>query len=240
MNQVARQDQLPGMPEPAGLLEVISRAASDPGVDITKMERLMEMYERVQAKNAEAAFNAAMTKAQSEMGRIAADAENKQTRSHYATYAKLDKVLRPIYTSNGFALSFDEGESEAETSLVLCYVSHKDGHSKVYRKKMAADGKGAKGGDVMTKTHASGAAMSYGMRYLLKGIFNVAIGEEDKDGNGDEPTVSDEQIANIKALMEEVNADRAKFFAYLKIDSLSQILAKNYTYVVKLLEGKRK
>jgi hypothetical protein len=25
--------------------------------------------------------------------------------------------------------------------------------------------------------------MQYGMRYLLKGIFNVAIGELDKDGN---------------------------------------------------------
>lgn len=239
MSAVITQQQLPGMPEPANLMEVISRAAGDPNVDIDKMQRLMEMYERVQAKNAESAFNAAMTKAQSEMGRVSADAENKQTHSVYATYAKLDKALRPIYTANGFALSFDEGESEADTVLVLCNVSHSSGHSRVYRKKMPADGKGAKGGDVMTKTHASGAAMSYGMRYLLKGIFNVAIGEEDKDGNADEPLVSDEQIANIKALMEEVNADRAKFFAYLKIKSLDEILAKNYGYVIKLLEGKR-
>ncbi len=48
---------------------------------------------------------------------------------------------------------------------------------------MPADGKGAKGGDVMTKTHAVGAAKSYGKRYLLKDIFNIAIGEEDTDGN---------------------------------------------------------
>lgn len=240
MNAVVTQPQLPGMPEPANLLEVISRAAGDPNVDISKMERLMEMYERIQAKNAEAAFNAAMTKAQSEMGRISADATNPQTRSQYASYGKLDKILRPIYTANGFALSFDEGESEAETVLVLCAVSHIGGHSRVYRKKMPADGKGAKGGDVMTKTHASGAAMSYGMRYLLKGIFNVAIGAEDKDGNDDEvETLSDEQIANIQALMEEVGADRGKFFTYLKISSLGDVPAANYKYVVKLLEAKR-
>ena len=36
----------------------------------------------------------------------------------------------------------------------------------------------------MTKTHATGAATQYGMRYLLKMIFNVAVGENDKDGNG--------------------------------------------------------
>jgi hypothetical protein len=44
-----------------------------------------------------------------------------------------------------------------------------------HRIDMPADGKGAKGGDVMTKTHAMGAAASYGQRYLLKLIFNIAV-----------------------------------------------------------------
>ena len=35
----------------------------------------------------------------------------------------------------------------------------------------------------MTKTHAVGSAMSYGVRYLLKLVFNVAVGEDDDDGN---------------------------------------------------------
>jgi hypothetical protein len=48
---------------------------------------------------------------------------------------------------------------------------------------MPADGKGARGNDVMTKTHATGSAVSYGMRYLLKMIFNVSSGEADDDGN---------------------------------------------------------
>jgi hypothetical protein len=240
MNALVKQDQLPGMPEPANLLEIVSRAASDPNIEVAKVEKLLELYERIQSKNAEQLFNVAMTKAQSEMGRVSADAENWQTHSTYATYAKLDKALRPVYTANGFALSFDEGESEPDTVLVLCNVTHSGGFSRVYRKKMPADGKGAKGGDVMTKTHASGAAMSYGMRYLLKGIFNVAIGEEDTDGNAPEERLSDEQVANIQALMEEVQADRAKFFQYLKVKSLAEIPAKNYSYVVKLLEGKRR
>lgn len=66
---------------------------------------------------------------------------------------------------------------------VLCYVAHAQGHSRTYHIDMPADGKGAKGGDVMTKTHAVGAGASYGMRYLLKMIFNVAVGEDDADGN---------------------------------------------------------
>jgi hypothetical protein len=47
---------------------------------------------------------------------------------------------------------------------------------------MPIDTKGARGGDVMTRTHATGSAYTYGKRYLLIGMFNLAIGDDD-DGN---------------------------------------------------------
>lgn len=236
MNAVVRTNE----PEPASMLAVIQRVAMDPACDIDKMERLLQMKERIDARDAEAEFNAAMSAAQSEMGRISADANNPQTRSKYASYGKLDSVLRPIYTRHGFALSFDETDSpKADHVRILCRVSHKAGYSRIYQKDMPADGKGAKGGDVMTKTHATGAAQSYGMRYLLKGIFNVAIGEEDNDGNASEPTIGPGQLANIEALLSEVGADRTKFLRYCKVDSLDQILAKNYTAMVRQIEAKR-
>jgi ERF superfamily protein len=176
---------LPALPsDSVSLIHMIAQAARDPSIDINKFERLMEMHERLTAREAEKAFNAAMTACQLEMKQIATDAENPQTRSRYATYAKLDAHLRPIYTRHGFALSFDEGESKPDSVRVVCIVSHVAGHSRSYHRDIPADGKGAKGGDVMTKTHAAGAAGSYGARYLLRGIFNVAIGELDNDGNG--------------------------------------------------------
>ncbi len=165
------------------LLQIISKAASSKAVDIDKMQRLMEMHERILLKNAEAAFNEALAEAQQKMRPVATDAENPQTRSRYATYAALDRAIRPIYTAAGFSLSFDEGDSPKQDHIrVLCYVA-RGGYTRTYRKDIAADGKGAKGGDVMTKTHASGAAGSYGMRYLLRMIFNIAVGEDDTDGN---------------------------------------------------------
>lgn len=167
----------------SSLLQVIARAAADPAVDIEKMERLMQMHERLVAREAEAAFNEALNECQAECGRISADADNPQTKSRYATYAKLDGVLRPIYTKRRISISYDTADSaKPEHILVLAYVS-RGAHTRTYKVDMPADGKGAKGGDVMTKTHATGAAMQYGMRYLLKGIFNVAIGDEDTDGN---------------------------------------------------------
>lgn len=185
MNAVV--EQLPtvvdSIPPATTMLQVIERAALNPQVDIDKMERLLAMKERMDLKEAEAAFNEAMTKCQSEMGRISTDAENSQTHSKYATYGKLDRELRPLYVRHGFSLSFSTADSPLPACIrVTCTVA-RGGFSRQYQIDMPNDGKGAKGNDVMTRTHATGAAAQYGMRYLLKMIFNVAIGEDDQDGN---------------------------------------------------------
>jgi len=223
------------------IMSVISRAASDPSVDMDKMERLLLMHERILAKNAEAAFNDAMTRVQAEVGRVAADLYNTQTRSKYASYAALDGKLRPHYTAHGFSISFDTGQEAPEGFVrVLAYVSHSAGHTRTYNAMVPADGKGAKGGDVMTKTHAFGAGTAYGMRYLQKMIFNIAIGEEDNDGNDPDPeTVSREQVANIEALLTEVGGDKAKFLKYFRAESIEAIPAASYAKAIAALEKKR-
>lgn len=229
--------------QPASLLEVITRAAKDPDIDVSKMERLVELSRSIKRDEAEAAFNAAMSACQESMRPISADATNPQTRSKYASYGKLDRVLRPIYTRHGFSITFSDGDTtKPEHVRVTALVRHSAGYKETHWKDMPADGKGAKGGDVMTKTHAAGAAQQYGMRYLLKGIFNVAIGEDDTDGNApdDAPRINEDQIANIQALLTEVNANRAQFMRLWKIDSLNQILACNYDTVIQLLQAKRR
>jgi len=170
------------------MISMIERAARDPAIDVDKLERLIALQEKAQMRQAEQSFNAAMSEAQSEMGPIAADSNNPQTRSRYASYFALDKALRPIYSRHGFALSFGTGDTPMEQYIrVVCYASHRDGFTRTYHVDMPADGKGAKGGDVMTKTHAVGSGLTYGQRYLLKMIFNIAIGSDD-DGNAASPT----------------------------------------------------
>jgi hypothetical protein len=220
---------------PMGLLEIALQ--NNAAIDV--IERLTALQEKALARDAEMEFNLAMNAAQAELGRIAPDLNNPQTHSRYASYAALDKVLRPIYTRHGFSLSFDSGESLIpDTVLICCYVSHSAGHTRKYQgPPMPADGKGAKGGDVMTKTHATGAAMSYGMRYLLKFIFNVAVGEDDTDGNGVTGVEADrigehcEWMANAKD-MEELrklfaNAYREATSAGDKMAQNAYISAKN-------------
>ena len=219
----------------ASMMAAIIAAAKDPDVDVTKFERMMAMSERLADRNAEQAFNMAMTAAQVDIHPIAADANNPSTQSKYASYLALDKALRPIYTKHGFSLSFDTGETALENVVkVLCYVSHNSGHSRTYHIDMAADGKGAKGGDVMTKTHATGAAMMYGQRYLLKAIFNIAVSKDD-DGNsagGDDGVISEEQATTIRELMAKDDMDVEKFCAFMKIEAIANVKKSDYNKAI--------
>ena len=188
------------------MMEVIARAASDPTVDVDKLERLLGMAERVRAEEARTAYASAMNACQAELTRVAADANNPQTKSRYASYPALDRAVRPVYTKHGFSLTFgtEDGAPQDHMRLV-CHVSHAGGHTVDHRIDMPADGKGAKGGDVMTKTHAMGAAASYGQRYLLKLIFNIAVGEDD-DGNSNGAAKSRAGSQAFQDAVAEINA----------------------------------
>lgn len=227
-----KESQTPAQQEVA-VLNMIERVALDPNTDVEKLDRMLDVQERIMNKQAEMDFFSAMNKAQSEMTRISTDATNPQTKSAYASYAKLDRALRPLYVKHGMSLSFDTEASDIPDHLeIVCYVSHISGYTKRYSVPMSTSGKGAKGGAVMTETHATGAAMSYGMRYLLKMIFNVAIGEDDNDGNVETPVVAspelDAAVAKIvKAKTEKamLSAAKSAYTKYTGASERTQIIA---------------
>lgn len=231
----------------ASLIEVISRAAADPNVDVAKMQSLLDMHERLSLRESEQQFNAAMADAQAEMRTIGVDSVNPSTHSKYASYAKIDSVLRPIYSRHGFALSFDTGPNAPENSVeVICRVSHREGYVRVYRILMPADGKGARGNDIMSRTHATGAALSYGARYLLKLIFNVSVGAEDDDGNAaaappaPQGAISAAEAVALKERIEAVGADAVKLCVYFQIERIEDLPARLYDKALDMLNAKAK
>lgn len=239
MNAVAKTDEARGavvQMNDGSALQRILDAARDPAVDVDKYERLMAMYERIEARQAAQSYAAAMTDAQKEMTPVSRDASNPQTKSKYATYGALDAVLRPIYTKHGFSLSFTEGDGAGPDKVrVVCRVRHTGGNVDSPYVDMPADGKGAKGNDVMTKTHATMSAFTYGKRALLKNIFNIA--ETDDDGNNAAGgTITEDQVKQLQTLIMEVDADLPKFLAYLKVERLDELPTKHFDRAVQALE----
>lgn len=225
--------------ETAAILQIIERAARDPAVDMDKMERLMAWREREMARSAENAFNAAMQAAQAEMPQVVRDASNEQTKSRYARYETISEAIQPVITKHGFSLSYGEADSTKERHIrIVCDVLHRDGHTKQYHADIPIDDVGMKGNANKTATHAYGSTKSYGKRYLKCDIFDVAVKNEDDDGNkaGQGATITEEQVMELRELIDEVGAKVEAFCNIFRIESLPDLPAKAFKVAVERLQ----
>jgi len=202
----------------SSLLGIIERAAKDTSTDVDKMEKLLAMYERVRASQAEMSFNDSMRAVQEEIPRIHRDAVNPSTNSHYARLESLLKIVVPIYTAHGFSLSFGTGECPLPGHYrITCIVSHKAGHSRPYQCDIPADTTGMKGSLNKTPTHGFGSTMSYGRRYLTLLVFNIALVNEDDDGGDSGKKSSSGKVATpatLKWFLEQTKDIHVKLQAY--------------------------
>lgn len=201
---------IPPQSNATSLLVAITKAASDKDVDIDKMERLFKMHQDVVAKEAEAAWNAAMSRAQARVLPVAHNAENTQTKSRYAKLAAINKAVVPIYTEEGLSISFDS-DVVANGIRTIAKVSHSQGHTKEYHLDLPLDDKGPQGTVNKTGVHATKSTHSYAQRTLICMIFNVAT--EDDDGNKAGGKVLDEGAradyeSEIEALIDRPSADK--------------------------------
>lgn len=202
-------------------------------VPVAQMAELFALHQKMEADKARRDFAVAFGKCQQEMVAIAKD--KKGDKSTYATYLQLDTAIRPIYVKHGFSVSFNSGESTLPDHVkVLGYLLHDGGHEKTYEADIPCDGKGAKGNDVMTKTHARGSAFTYGKRYLLIMMFNIALKDKaDDDGKaaGDQvpdAPISDEQVEELRALMKGADANEERFCKTFGFESLTEIMQSQF------------
>lgn len=230
--------------ESAAMFSMIERIMADPSLSIERVNQAFDFYKRVQDDQAKKEWAASFVAAQAEMDPIKKDASNPQTRSKYASFEALDRALRPIYSKHGFAPTFDTEPSDKPDHIrvVMCLI-HKGGFERRYQQDMPADGKGAKGGDVMTKTHAAGSANSYGRRYVLGNAWNVITTEKDDDGNAAGrdfvTTITSEQAIELETLISETGSDKSKFLHIARAESLPDILAKDFAGLKALLNKKK-
>lgn len=206
-----RQPVAAAAPVDSSILAVISRAATDPTCDIDKLERLMAMHERMQARDAEAEFNAAMAAMQSDIPSIAergAIIVNGQKRSDYATFEDINDVIKPIMQTHGFAITFKVENVPAGLS-VTGILMHRAGHRESTTMLLPLDTSGSK-----NAVQAVGSSTSYGKRYVMSALLNLTTRGEDDDGHAAVPTanVTTVQAAGINALLERCTPKTRDWF----------------------------
>lgn len=178
------------------IMQAVINAASDPSIDIDRVDRLLTIRNQIMAQEAEKAYATAMSCTQANIGPIFKNKKNDHTGSSYANLAAINAVLIPIYTAQGFSLSFSNRSSDNEGHIVvMCDVMHCDGHTNHYEYDLPYDGVGTRGNTTKTAIHASSSSVSYGQRYLTNMIFNIATFDDDGNAAGR----AQQQIVGITA-----------------------------------------
>lgn len=147
--------------------------------DVDKLEKLMDLQDRWEKKEAKKAFNVAMSRFQSQCPVI-----QKTKTGHNFKYAPMCDVIKQVKELEadcGLSHRFEQ-ETQNDSISITCVVSHIDGHSEKLRLEALADQTGSK-----NAVQAIGSTISYLQRYSFLGSFGIATADEDMDGRIPKP-----------------------------------------------------
>jgi hypothetical protein len=232
--------QVPAIRQEPTVMEVIQALAVDERVSVEKLAGLMQLQERVEARNAEKEFNIDLAAAMAEMPTIRKDGIKGmgagKTGIPYATYEHIDKIIRPIEKRHGFCRIFTTAPLEKPGSLMTCMLLHKGGHSISSTRFHPPDP-----GPGRTGIQEIGSADSYARRYLTLAIWNIVTVGSDDDGDGTD-LVNEQQLSTITDMVNACELNGAALSAFLKFanaPSIDKIKWRDYERVIQALRQKQ-
>lgn len=240
MNAIAKPAETaaaaPARTDSAALISVIERVAANPEIDIERMERLFAMHQQMQAAEAQRAYAAALSEMQARIPDIPKRGEIRVRgvlQSTYALWEDVNAAIRPLMQRFGFSISFRTAQ-DAGNITVMAVLAHRDGHSEQTSITLPHDTSGSK-----NAVQALGSSLSYGKRYTAGELLNITTRGEDDDGvAGGAQTITDEQAATIRRLVEETGSDMAKFLAYGGIERLEDMPQASFNDAHRMLKAK--
>ena len=165
---------------PADLL----RMAVQNNADLDKLERLMDMQERWEQREARKAYDVAFTAFKSKAvviikNRTVTDGPLKNKK--YAELFAVVNAVTPALSECGLSMSWRISRDEKDWIEVTCMLKHVAGHVESVSMGGPPDAGGAKG-----PIQARASTVTYLERYTAKAITGLSEQEDDNDGDGAE------------------------------------------------------
>lgn len=200
----SKEVALAGPAEPKSMLAVIAAAASNPACDVGKMQALLDIQEKIEAKQERREFIQDFIALQAELpsinrdgkieilekgkdGNRVAGRDKVQQSTPYATFNNIMKVVKPLLRKHNFGLSFEtEPSVNGERIIVKGILVHASGFERTTAFPLPAETSGSK-----NNVQGWGSSLSYGKRYCTVAILNiVSHASEDIDRDGHDPRPS--------------------------------------------------
>ena len=177
-----------------GFLQLMQQALTTPNMDMSVLKDMLAMQKEVMAQQAIIDFNNDFSVMSRKIPVI-----SHTKKSYSTTYTPLEdivNIVRPILSEHGFSVSFNNEQLEKGFVTVTCQLRHKGGH--MIENALTLPTEAVTKG--MNPMQAIGGAISYGKRYTLCGILNIATTADD-DNNGfatnaktTKPAIDDERL----------------------------------------------
>jgi hypothetical protein len=192
------------------------------------LEKLVDLYERMEARNAEKVFAQAFVALQSEVKGIKASKpvpnNDGSVRYRFAPYEEIMEKVAPILQRHGFTVTFSTDFAEGRL-IKSCTLQHTGGHSRTTKFAVRI----GSGPPKATECQADGAASTYAKRFALCDALNIVI-ETDTDGNAriEGGPVSPDQADELERRVKLTNSDVAAFLKFAGAKSFAEIPSSAY------------
>lgn len=225
----------------APLLEAIVKSGVNTE-SVAALEKLTQLYERMEDRNAEKSFAAAFVELQNDMPVVNATkaVPNKDgtTRYKFAPYEDIMETVKPVLQRHGFTITFSMSFGEGRVTQT-CTLQHKDGHSR-QNQFMVRIGNGPPGS---SEAQGDGAASTYAKRFALCNALNIVCEvdtDANKDARFDGAPIADDKAQYLKELVKETGSDEAAFLKFAGASKYEEIAASRYDSLIVALNKKRK
>lgn len=208
--------------------------------ELLKFFELQKAYEANEARKAYARAMAAFKANPPELFKnklVEFQSNSGLTSYKHATLDHVANAISAAMAPHGLSFSWNTEQLDGNKIRVTCIVAHAAGHSESVALSSMPDDSGKK-----NKIQQVGSTVTYLQRYTLLAATGLAAGDTDDDGRGAEPVelISDSQLADLEAKIEETGANAKLFCKAAGIDDLQNLPADKFQAAINRLEERAK
>jgi len=217
----------------------ILKAVVDRGIsqeNVGALEKIVGLYERMQAKDAERQFASAFVQLQADLPTIVARTVI-PNRGKYERFEDVMDQVQPVLTKHGFGVSFSMAPEDSRIT-VTCHLRHVGGHSesKAFTVRTGRKADSDTQADCMAATTAKRNALLQSLNIVVR---QDCLSDEDNAAIEGGP-ITKEQAFELERRVGETNSNAAAFLKYAKADKFSAIKASMYPVLDQFLSRKEK
>jgi hypothetical protein len=186
--------------EQATPMTLIAQAIQN-NIPVETMEKLMDLQDRWEAKQAKKAYDESMANFQAECPIIKKSKQAKDNSGKvlykFAPIEDIDAQTKDLRNKHGFSHSF-KTLTAADKITAICIVKHISGHSEESDFEVPSTG----GTSIMSGPQKAAAALTFAKRYAFCNSFGIMTSDEDNDAKKEAKDIATDKVEQYRTKLE--------------------------------------